>query len=199
MTGLAKVSYPLHHRLFRLLWLVSWTLFAAWTPTPLHRWRCLVLRLFGARVGRDVRIHGSAKIWYPPNLVIEDEAVVGWNTVLYCQAPIRIGHRAIVSQHVHLIAATHDVDCPDFSIIARPIEIDADAWIAARATVGPGVTIGQGAVLGAASVAFSNLESWTIYAGNPARPLRRRAGAITNPWPDAPHERPQRHAHSLHR
>lgn len=199
MNGLAKTSYPLRHRLFRALWIVTWTLLAAWAPAPLHRWRCSLLRIFGAKIGHGVRIHGSAKIWYPPNLVLDDEAVVGWNTVLYCQARIRIGHRAIVSQDVHLLAATHDVDCPDFSIIARPIDIDADAWIAARATVGPGVSVGQGAVLGAASVTFSDLEPWTINAGNPARVLRRRAGMITNPWPDAPHERRQPHAHSLHR
>ena len=199
MNGLAKSSYPLRHRLCRLLWTVTWTLLAAWTPPPLHGWRRMILRLFGAQVGRNVRIHGSAKIWYPPNLVLEDDAVVGWQTVLYCQAPIRIGHRAIVSQYVHLIAATHDVDAPDFPIVARPIDIDADAWIAARATVGPGVMVGHGAVLGAASAAFSDLAPWTVYAGNPAQPLRRRAGSATNPWPDAPHETPLRPVHSLHR
>ncbi len=199
MNGLAQTSYPLRHRLFRALWNVCWMLLAAWTPPPLHAWRCLLLRLFGAKVGRRVRIHGSAKVWYPPHLTLEDEAVIGWNTVLYTQASIRIGHRAIVSQDAHLLGATHDVDHPNFPIIARPIDIDADAWICARATVGPGVTVGQGAVLGAAAVAFSDLEPWTVYAGNPARRQRPRARQVTNPWLDAQHGRLLPHAHILHR
>lgn len=199
MKGLAKHSYPLRHRLFRLAWMISWGLLAAWTPAPLHGWRVMVLRLFGAEVGRGVRIHGSASVWYPPNLILADYAVIGWKTVLYCQAPIRIGHRAVVSQYAHLIAATHDIDTPELPIVAQPIEIDADAWIAARATVGPGVSVGQGAVLGAAAVAFSDLNPWTVYRGNPAQPLRRRAGPITSPWPDEPNETPQPHSHSLHR
>ncbi|MGH6957429.1 MAG: hypothetical protein ACREEW_12265, partial [Caulobacteraceae bacterium] len=59
-------------------------------------------------------------------------------------------------------------------LVARPIEIGPRAWIAAEAFVGPGVTVGEGAVLGARGVAMRDLEPWTIYAGNPATPLRRR-------------------------
>jgi putative colanic acid biosynthesis acetyltransferase WcaF len=60
-------------------------------------------------------------------------------------------------------------------LIARPIKIEANAWIAAEAFVGPGVTVGEGAVLGARAVTFRDLASWTVYVGNPAREIRRRA------------------------
>ncbi|KRA97764.1 hypothetical protein ASD83_11765 [Devosia sp. Root685] len=198
MTRLADRHFSRRHRLFRALWTVCWALFAAWTPPPLHGWRCMILRLFGARVGSGVRVYGSAKIWYPPNLAIEDGAVIGWQTVIYCQAPIHLGRNAIVSQYAHLIAATHDVDA-DFALVARPIEIGPDAWVAARAIVGPGVALGTGAVLGAGGVAFSDIPDWTVHIGNPARLLRMRQFPTKNPSPYAPHETPAPQGHSRHR
>src|SRR5690606_38769745 len=84
MSRLADRHYPLRHRLFRALWILTWAVLAAWTPPPLHAWRCFLLRLFGARIGRGVRIYASANIWYPPNLLADDGSVIGWRTVIYC-------------------------------------------------------------------------------------------------------------------
>lgn len=199
MTRLADQHFALRHRLYRALWTLCWALLAGWTPPQLHGWRCAILRLFGARVGRDVRIYASARIWYPPNLTLDDGAVIGWQTVVYCQAPIHLGRNAIVSQYAHLIAATHDVDALDFSLVARPIEIGPDAWVAARAIVGPGVALGTGAVLGAGGVAFSDIPDWAIHVGNPARLLRMRQFPAKNLSPHAPRETPAPQGHNRHR
>lgn len=199
MTRLADRHFPLDNRLRRGAWNLCWALLAAWTPPPLHRWRCLILRLFGARMGRDVRVYGSAEIWYPPNLTLDDGAVVGRKSVIYCQAPIHLGRNAIISQHAHLIAGTHDVDAPDFPLVTRRIEIGPDAWVGARAMVGPGVTVGTGAVLGAGGVAFSDIPDWAIHVGNPARFLRLRQSNAKIPSPDGPHEKSAPRLRSRHR
>jgi putative colanic acid biosynthesis acetyltransferase WcaF len=195
MSQLARTSFPLRHRLFRALWQIAWFILAAWTPPPFHPWRCLILRIFGARIGPGVRIHASARIWYPPNLNVESGVVIGWRSVIYCQAPITIRANAVVSQDVHLLAGSHDVDGPGFLLVTAPIDIGPDAWIAARATVGPGVVLGARAILGAGGVAFSDIPAGEIHIGNPAHFLRHRA--ITTPWPHAPHETlsPPPHSH----
>lgn len=167
-------SFALRHRALRAAWGVTWGLLAAWTPPPLHGWRRLLLRLFGARVSPTARVYGSAKVWYPPNLMVGDNAVVGPGVHCYSMAPIRIGNGATVSQRAHLCAGTHDVDDPEFQLRAMPIEIGAGAWIATEAFVGPGVVVGEGAVLGARAVTVKNLDAWGIYAGNPARFIRAR-------------------------
>jgi putative colanic acid biosynthesis acetyltransferase WcaF len=41
------------------------------------------------------------------------------------------------------------------------------------------VVVGKGAVLCLGSVANHSLETMTIYAGNPARPIKKRTGMLT--------------------
>ena len=52
--------------------------------------------------------------------------------------------------------------------------IGNDVWIGQNAVILPGVHIGDGAIIGANSVVGSNIEPYTIVAGNPAKLLRRR-------------------------
>ena len=52
--------------------------------------------------------------------------------------------------------------------------IGNDVWIGAEAVVLSGVTIGDGAVVGARSVVAKNIEPYAIYAGNPAKFIKKR-------------------------
>lgn len=167
-------SFPFCHRLFRLLWLVAWGLLARWTPPPFHPWRRLVLRAFGAKIGRRVRVHGSVALWYPPNLRVEADALIGPGVRLYNQGEIEIGRQAVISQRAHLCATSHDIADPRFVLQRRPIRVGARAWIATEAFVGPGVIVGDGAVLAARAVLFDAAEPWTVYRGNPAVILKPR-------------------------
>ena len=49
-----------------------------------------------------------------------------------------------------------------------------DVWIGQNVTILPGVQIGDGAIIGAESVVAGDVEPYTVAAGNPARPIRRR-------------------------
>ncbi|SDA36963.1 putative colanic acid biosynthesis acetyltransferase WcaF [Sphingomonas sp. NFR15] len=171
-TGAA--SFSLRNKLERVVWQLTWLTLARWTPPPLHKWRCMLLRMFGARIGGNVRVYGSVEIWHPANLVMEDQAWLGPHVRCYNQGKITIGSRAVVSQYAYLCASSHDVSDPLFQLILKPIVIGEHAWIAADAFVGPGVTVGTGAVLGARGVAVRNLDAWTIYGGNPAKAIKRR-------------------------
>ena len=52
--------------------------------------------------------------------------------------------------------------------------IGNDVWIGQNATILPGVHIGDGAIIGLNSVVGCDVEPYTIVAGNPARPVRKR-------------------------
>ncbi|HWU03559.1 MAG TPA: hypothetical protein VN222_12540, partial [Novosphingobium sp.] len=171
-------SFSLKSRLVRMAWGVVWAVGASWTPRPLHPWRRFLLRLFGARMGHRADVRGSSRVWYPAHLDMADGALIGPDCNCYNQAPIRLGRHALISQGVHLCSGTHDIDSETFQLVARPIEIGDHAWIAADAFIAPGTVVGEGAVVGGAAVAHGRLEPWTVYVGNPCRPLRARARAI---------------------
>lgn len=167
-------SFGVGHLLLRGLWGVVWSLLFRPSPRMLHGWRRLLLRLFGARIAPGAKIYPSAKVWGPWNLTMEKGAVIGPDVDCYCVAPISIGEQTTVSQYSYLCAATHDFEHPDFPLVAKPIVIENQVWVAADVFVGPGVRIGEGAVVGARSTVSSDLPPWQVCVGSPARPRRER-------------------------
>ena len=167
-------SFSLGHRLIRLVWGIIWALLASWTPAPMHRWRIFLLNLFGASVHSSAHIYGSVKIWYPPNLIMDEHACLAPRVNCYNMSTIHLGKNAIVSQDVVLCGGTHDFSDPLFQLITKPIFIYENAWVAADAFIGPGVTINEGAVVGARGVVFKDVQAWQVVAGNPAKFVKMR-------------------------
>jgi putative colanic acid biosynthesis acetyltransferase WcaF len=169
-----RAAYPLRNRLLRALWGVVYHLLFRFSPRPMHGWRRLLLRAFGATMGRDCHINSKARIWAPWNLVCGDVATLAEGAIVYNPKTVTLGSHSIVSQDAYLCGATHDYDHPDFPLISSTISIGDYAWVCARASVMPGVRLGEGAVLGLGAVATKNLEPWTVYAGAPARRIKSR-------------------------
>lgn len=167
-------SFSLTNRALRVVWGVMYLLFFRFSPRILHGWRRLLLKLFGAKVGRGVHVYPAAIIWAPWNLVLEDECGIGDRVILYSQDRIRIGYRAVVSQGSHICTGTHDYTKKGQPLVTSPINIGAHSWIAAECFVHPGITIGEGAVIGARSVVSKNMPPWMVCVGNPCKPIKSR-------------------------
>ena len=161
-------SFSLGNRLFRSLWILTWLVAGRFTPPQLHRWRRLVLRAFGAKIGRGTRVHASVSVWLPKNLELGDNVLIGPGVRLYNQGRIIISSKTVISQRAHLCASTHDVRDPLFQLVLRPVTIGRQCWVAAEAFVGPGVMMADYAVLGARGALFSDAGPHAVYVGNPA-------------------------------
>jgi len=162
------------NRIGRLLWGIAWLCLFRPTPRFLYGWRRLVLRIFGARIGREAHIYPSVRIWAPWNLEVGEFSALGHAVDCYCVARIRVGAHVGISQYSYLCSASHDISDPHLALTSAPITIEDGAWIAADVFVGPGVRVGAGAVVGARSSVFRNVEPWTVVCGNPARFLKKR-------------------------
>lgn len=166
-------KYTRGEQLRRVLWAICFPLFR-FSPRPLFGWRRALLRLFGARVGRNVNIYSSAVIYMPWNLEIGDWSAIGEGSLVYNLGPVSIGRHVTISQRAHLCAGTHDYTDVTMPLLKPPIRISDQVWICADAFVGPAVVVGEGAVVGARAVAVRDVAPWAIVAGNPARQVKTR-------------------------
>ena len=132
------------------------------------------MRIFGARIGRGVNILPSCKVWAPWNLTMGDHSCLSEDVDCYAVDKITIGAQVVISQGAYLCCASHDISSPIMELVCRPIVIGNNAWVAARAFVGPGVTVGEGAVVGACAVVTEDVEPWSVVTGNPARFVKKR-------------------------
>lgn len=154
----------------RVLWAFASPLFR-WSPRICWEWRCYILRLFGAKIGRGVHIYPSVRILIPWNVSLGDESAIGDRAIIYALGLISVGQRATVSQGAHLCAGSHDIRSPSRDLLKPPITIGNDAWICADAFVGPNVTVGSGAIVGARAVVVRDVGPGATVVGNPARPI----------------------------
>jgi putative colanic acid biosynthesis acetyltransferase WcaF len=161
-------------KLLRALWTIVWFSLFRFSPVPLHGWRRVLLRLFGAKIGKQAHPYPSARIWAPWNLTMGERSCLSAGVDCYCVAPIQLGADSVVSQRAFLCAASHDFRESGFPLVVGEIVIGDGAWVAAEAFIGPGVTIGERAVIGARAVVTKNIPASTVVAGNPATIISQR-------------------------
>ncbi len=167
-----KVEY-----LLRFLWAIA---SFAFRLSPRHCYACrnALLRLFGAKLGQQVRIYPTCRVQFPWNLEIGDNVVVAWGVTIYNLGNIKIGSHVIISQHAHLCAGNHDYLDPDFRLIKSRISIGDHVWVAADAFIGPDVQIASNTVIAARAVVTKSTETQAVYAGNPAVKVKAIPGKV---------------------
>lgn len=113
-------------------------------------------------------IHSRCRLANPSNITI------GWRSSLsachlYALDKISIGHHSVIASGSFLCTGTHDIRSDCFSLKTAPIVIGNHVWIAANATILPGVHIGNGAVVGACAVVAKDVPAGCVVVGNPAK------------------------------
>lgn len=157
----------------QLWWIIQALLFNT-SPQFLYSYRCWLLRIFGAKIGKNVLIRPSVKITFPWKLTIGNSAWIGDEVVLYTLGDIYIGDNSVISQRSYLCAADHDYTEISFPIRAKPIRIEKEVWVATDVFVGPSVHLGVGCVIAARSSVFKDMPNSFVCMGNPCKPLKPR-------------------------
>jgi putative colanic acid biosynthesis acetyltransferase WcaF len=156
------------------MWNIVWTLLYRTSPTPLHWWRRMLLRAFGASIDGGAHPYPRARIWAPWNLRMGLNSCLADDVDCYCVAAVTLGRHATVSQYTYLCSASHDYTQLAMPLVVAPINIEDEAWVAADVFIGPGVTVGHGAVVGARSTVIDDVAAWHVVAGSPPRQLGTR-------------------------
>lgn len=150
------------------LWILArGVFFQTWVPWP-SSLRVVLLRAFGARIGRDVVVRANVNISFPWRLAVNDHVWIGDDVGILSLADVTIESNVCISQRAYLCTGSHDYRREDFKLVTRPITIRTGSWIAAAAFIAPGVKVGVGAVVAAGSVVTRDVPPNTLVRGNPA-------------------------------
>jgi putative colanic acid biosynthesis acetyltransferase WcaF len=158
----------------RLLWIMTSSVFFAGGWCLLSFPKVWILRLFGARVGKGVVIKQRVLIKYPWMLSIGNHVWIGERVWIENHTETTIGNNCCLSQGAMLLCGNHNYKKPSFDLVVGKITLEEGVWIGAHAVVCPGVICKSHAVLSVNSVATHDLESYSVYQGNPARKARDR-------------------------
>jgi len=159
------------HRLKRVVWrLVNSFVY----PLFNKRERVLLLRLFGAKIGKECFIYRNVKIYAPWNLVLGDAVCIGPRVEIYNRGMVTMGSQMVISQDSYLCTASHDISSSGFEPVLADITIGNQCWIAAKVTILPGVTIGDCSVIGACAVVAKSIPGCSVAVGNPAHVVGER-------------------------
>ena len=175
---LSKFSVPKEFRgrskIIVQLWWITHSLLFKPSPQIFYGWRRFLLRLYGAKLGRNVLIRPHVTITYPWKIEIGDNSWIGDDCVLYSLDKITIGNNVSIAHKVYLNTGGHNYQVETFDITSSPIVIEDECWITNDVYVAPGVTIGKGTVVGARSSVFKNLPAGKVCVGTPAMPIKER-------------------------
>ncbi len=145
---------------------------SSWIPSA--SFRVHLLRIFGARIGKGVVIKPSVDVKYPWHLVVGDYCWIGEHAWIDNLTTVRISGNVCISQGAYLCTGNHDWSDPAFGLMIAPIELGEGSWAGAKCILTPGTHLGKGSVAGAGAVVTGSIPDYEIYAGNPARFIRRR-------------------------
>lgn len=152
--------------IYKILWTVTVRPFPRQTG---KKWAICILKMFGAKIGRNCVVYSSAHILYPWNLTLEDNVIISYNTIIQNSTPMLIKQGAMISQYSYLCDGTHSLNDPQDDGHASPIVIEERSWISARCFVGPGVTVKRGTVVGGGTVLKTSTPPYSVVIGNPAK------------------------------
>lgn len=163
----------------------------------------LGLKQYGNNVciSRKASFYGAERISFGDNVRVDDFCILsGRITIGNCvhiaafsglfggDEGIIINDFANISSRVCVYALSDDFSgasmtnpmIPDFlkNVCQKKVVISRHVIIGTGSTVLPGVTVGEGAAIGAMSLVNSDIESWKICAGIPAKRIKDRGKAI---------------------
>ena len=141
---------------------------------PILSIRIFFYILAGVKIGKGSTIHMWANFFYPPNISIGDDTIIGDHIFFDGRAPLKIGNHVDIASQVLIYNSKHDINAEDFKSVEAPVEIGDYVFIGPRAIILPGVRIGQGAVVAAGAVVTKDVSDFAIVGGVPAQVIGER-------------------------
>jgi len=139
---------------------------------------------------KKYKIHQTARLGYLQHIVFSGNIEIGAHSyfnsgMIYSgyNSYVKIGEWCAIGYNVNIHADMHDVEFPtgpenDRPIIEESIIIGDHTWIGSNVFILPGVKIGKNCVIGANAVVTKNVPDNSIFAGVPAKLIRKKKNTL---------------------
>ena len=145
--------------------------------------RYTILKTVAASCGDNVGIGQGAFLINPQNLSVGNNVSILPMCYIDCgfdaENGLKIGNDVSIAHGSTVMDSTHtfqdlDVNIKDQPVLTVQTEICDDVWIGAKATIIAGNTVHRGCIIAAGAVVTKSTEENGIYAGVPAKLIKRR-------------------------
>lgn len=107
-------------------------------------------------------------------LVVGEDVRINYGVSIGAMGSVTLGDRVRIGPYAMIIDTEfHGVYDRDTMPAPRPIVIEDDVWIGAKASIMPGVRVGKGSIVGVSSVVSTDVPPFTVVMGIPARPVKK--------------------------
>jgi len=133
--------------------------------------RILILRLWGAKIGKRLVLRKRVKVHFPWNLEIGDDCWIGEEVWFINHEKITIGSNVCISQRSIICSGGHDYRSASLAFAHKPVVIKDGAWVCLDAKVLPGVTIGECSVVSAGEIVRRSLPDYLMLVDGQVRQI----------------------------
>ena len=150
-----------------------------------HPDRAKLLKEIFPQSDESLFVRGPVFVDYGENTYFGKNVYFNFNLVILDVCPVRIGNNCFFGPNISILTALHSLVASERELYfdeekgyvtdreyGAPITIGNDCWFGGNVTILPGVTIHDNVVVGAGSVVTHDLESGSVYAGNPAKKIK---------------------------
>ena len=116
---------------------------------------------------------GGGTLSIGDNVGISNSTICCANKITICDNVNVGGGCKIFDTDFHSVPYAQRKATPDSTIKTKPVWIGEGAWLGGYVTVLKGVTIGERSVIGAGSVVTKDIPPDEVWAGNPARFIKK--------------------------
>jgi len=133
------------------------------------------------RIGNYCSLGSGTILDCRESVILGDHVLISWNVLVsdFDPHPIDPVLRSSEIEYSHFMTFPRfarrpapDFDRSSYRFVTKPVVIESDVWIGARAIILKGVRIGRGSVVGAGSVVTRDVPEYSVVAGNPAKVVK---------------------------
>lgn len=132
------------------------------------------------KVGKNVKIYPNVSFEGEGLIILGDNVKLGTNTIIFSNknSVVTIGNNTIIAANCYIIDSNHSVEKDNLiqkqPLLSEELKIGEDVWIGANCSIIKGAVVNNGVVIGANSLVNSEIDSYAIAVGTPAKKIKYR-------------------------